>query len=221
MDKKIFFTDKEIGRALAFTKSINWKHSQASFSDISNKSTRSSMDAYLSVLRGKLAEIALQKYLQEKHKGKHEISPLDFNIYKKGVCDSFDLGFDKYKISIKSSKIQSSCLLVEKDKYKTDVYGNPISIDGHSNMIPDFYAFVKVKIDMNDIKDSYAYICGAISHKDFWRKKKELPRGTYINKKNMDELFKENKPLSQLTEKKGVELLASNYGLHIDLLKPF
>ena len=66
MDKKIFFTDKEIGRALAFTKSINWKHSQASFSDISNKSTRSSMDAYLSVLRGKLAEIALQKYLQKR-----------------------------------------------------------------------------------------------------------------------------------------------------------
>lgn len=221
MDKKVFFTDKEIKKAIAFAKSINWKHSGASFSDINNKSKRDKVDAYLSVLRGKLAEIALQKYLKEKHKNKHKITPLDFNIYRKGVCDAFDLGFDKYTISIKSSKIHSSCLLVEKDKYKTDKYGNPISIDGHSNMIPDFYAFVKVQIDMNDINDSYACICGAISHSEFWKKKKELPRGTYINKKNMDELFINNKPLSQLTDKKGMELLASNYGLHINLLKPF
>lgn len=220
MITEILFTEKEIKKAIDFAGSIKWKH--GCFSDKANRHLKNRTDAevYVSILRGKLAEIALKKYLQEKHKNtNHRVTGLDFNIYKKGVCDEFDLKFDKYTISIKSSKMFASCLLVEKDKYEVDSYGNPISIEGHEGGIPDFYAFVKVKIDMNNINNSYAHICGAISHRDFWCIKKEVPRGTYINKSNMDNLFIKNKPLEELKDTSGTKLLASSYGIHLNSLK--
>ena len=220
MGDKIYFTDEEIKKAINFADKIKWKHPH--FADKENNAKRTEKEIFMSVLRGKLAEIALKKYLINKHgKNKHKISELDFNIYKKGVCDDFDLKFDDYTISIKSSKPFASCLLIEKEKYELDENGNAISIDGHENSIPDFYTFIKVNIDYNVMANSYAYICGAISHNEFWKRKKEIPRGTYINKNNMDELFKNDKPISQLKTDKGVPLLASNYGLHVDLLKPF
>lgn len=221
MNTKILFTEKEIKKAMDFAESIKWKH--GCFSDKANRHLQNRTDAeiYVSILRGKLAEIALKKYLKEKHKdGKHRVTGLDFNIYKQGVCDEFDLKFDRYTISIKSSKMFASCLFVEKDKYETDIDGNPISIEGHVDGIPDFYAFVKVKIDMNQINDSYAEICGAISHRDFWKMKKEVPRGTYINKNNMDSFFIKNKSLSELKDNSGAKLLASSYGLHLNYLRP-
>ena len=220
MNIKVSFTEKEIKKAIEFAQSIKWKH--GNFSDKANRNTDNRTDAqiYVSILRGKLAEIALKKYLKEKHKDtKHRITGLDFNIYKRGVCDEFDLKFDRYTISIKSSKLFSSCLFVEKDKYEVDSSGNPVSIEGHEGGIPDFYAFVKVNIDMNSINDSYAYICGAISHRDFWRMKKEIPRGTYINRNNMDGLFIGNKELAELKDTSGCKLLATSYGLHLNYLK--
>ena len=102
-----------------------------------------------------------------------------------------------------------------------DCYGNPTSIEGHEDGIPDFYAFVKVNLDYTRIADSYAIICGAISHNDFWKKKKEIPKGIYINKENMDDLFKNNKKINELKSTKGVPLASTNYALHLDLLKPF
>lgn len=221
MNKKILFTEKEIKKAIDFASSIKWKH--GCFSDKANRNIKNRTDAeiYVSILRGKLAEIALKKYLKEKHKNsKHKVTGLDFNVYKKGVCDEFDLKFDRYTISIKSSKMFASCLFVEKDKYEIDSYGNPISIEGHEGGIPDFYAFVKVNIDMNKINDSYAQICGAISHRDFWQMKKEVPRGTYINKNNMDNLFILNKSLTELKDTSGSKLLAASYGLHLNFLRP-
>lgn len=219
MNKKIYFTEKEIQKAINFADSIKWKHTCTL--DAEKDIKRDEKDVYISVLRGKFAEIALKSYLKTKHNGSsHKITGLDFNIYRKGITDDFDLKFDKYKISIKSSKPFASCLLVESDKYKVDYYGNPISIEGHEDGIPDFYAFVKVNIDYNKISDSYAVICGAISHKEFWRKKKEIPKGVYINKENMDDLFINNKQLNELKSKKGAPLVSSNYALHLDLLKP-
>lgn len=220
MKDKILFTEKEIKKAIDFAKSIKWKH--GCFSDKANigLDNRTDAEIYVSILRGKLAEIALKKYLTEKHKNtNHKITGLDFNIYKKGVCDQFDLKFDKYTISIKSSKLFSSCLFVEKDKYEVDSFGNPINIEGHDGGVPDFYAFVKVNIDMNNISDSYAEICGAISHRDFWSMKKEVPRGTYINKTNIDNLFIHNKDVKDLKDTSGTKLLATSYCLHLNLLK--
>lgn len=217
MSEKIYFEEKEITKAINFADSIKWKHTV----DTPEKK-REAKDVYISTIRGKLAEIALRKYLKNKHKdSNHKITGLDFNIYKKGVTDDFDLKFDKYKISIKSSKPQSTCLLVESSKYKVDYYGNPISLEGHEDGMPDFYVFVKVNLDYVKIKDSYACICGAISHKEFWKKKIEIPKGVYINKENMDDLFIHNKEISQLKSLKGAKLSVNNYALHLNLLKDF
>ena len=216
---KIYFTKEEIIKTINFAHKMKKKHPH--FADKENDEERTEEEVFISVLRGKLAEIALYKYLREKHKGAtYRISDLDFNAYKKGVCDEFDLKFNDYTISIKSSKPFSSCLLIETEKYELDENGEAIAIDGHRGNIPDFYAFIKVDLDLENIEKTYASICGAISHKSFWKKKKVVPRGTFINKNNMYDYLIKNKPLEELEKNKGVPLLATNYGLHIDMLKP-
>lgn len=216
---KIYFTKEEIKKTITFAHKMKKKHPH--FADKENDEERTEEEVFISVLRGKLAEIALYKYLREKHKGNtYRISDLDFNEYKKGVCDEFDLKFNDYTISIKSSKPFSSCLLIETEKYELDENGNAIAIDGHRDNIPDYYAFIKVDLNLENIEQTYASICGAISHKSFWKKKKIVPRGTFINKNNMYEYLIKNKPLEELEQNKGVPLLATNYGLHIDMLKP-
>lgn len=218
--KNIYFTEEEINKTIEFANKIKTKHPH--FADKNNTEKRTPDEVFISVIRGKLAEVALYKYLKEKHKGnKFYLSDLDFNIYKKGVCDEFDLKFNDYKISIKSSKPFSSCLLIETEKYELDENGEAIAIDGNENNVPDFYAFIKVDLKLDDIKNSSAFICGAISHKFFWKHKKIVPRGTFINKKNMYNYLIKNTPLDKLDTGGGVPLLASNYGLHIDMLKPF
>lgn len=212
----IYFTEKELEKAINFANSIKWKHNK--FVDNSKKTDKQTHE---SIVRGKLAEIALKKYLKNKHGDNHKIKGLDFNIYKEGICDNFDLMFDNYKISIKSSKPLSSCLLIEKSKYKLDYNGNVLSVDGHYGDIPDFYVFIKVGLNFNNLEKTYADICGAVSHREFWSKKKEIPKGTYINKINMDNLFKREMDISELKSKNGIPLAVDNYGYHIDFLREF
>jgi hypothetical protein len=221
MSNKIFFSAEEIEKALDFANKMKYKHPE--FVDMINTGKRRDVDeVFTSVLRGKLAEIAIAKHLAQKHKGEnHNISPLDFNVYEDGVIDDFDLKFDNYTISIKSSKPIASCLLIEKHKYRMDSNGNIIRLEGKKNAVPDFYAFVKVGIDLDRMCDCYAEICGAISHRDFWRKKREIPRGTFLNRDNINKLFIENRPLSELSQGRGARLYASNYGVHLSELKPF
>lgn len=216
---EIYFTKDEIKKTIEFAHKVKHKHPH--FADKENDAERTANEVFISVVRGKLGEIALHKHLKEKHKNsEYKISDLDFNVYKKGKCDDFDLEFNNYKISIKSSKPFSSCLLIETEKYGLNENGEVISIDGHANNIPDFYAFIKVDLDLENIEKTHASICGAISHKSFWKNKKVIPRGTFINKSNMYNYLIKNKPLEELNNNKGVQLLASNYGLHIDMLKP-
>lgn len=219
VNSKIFFEKEEIQEIIQFADKIKWKH--PSFKG-SKEKVRGEDEVFLSILRGKLAEVALRKYLLEKHKGKScQISSLDYDVYRRGICDDFDLKFNDYTISIKSSKPFATCLLIETAKYKLNQSGEPIGIDGKLNNIPDFYTFVKVDINYNDLSKSYAQICGAISHKEFWKKKKMIPRGTRISKSNMYKLFKLNKPLTELNVDQGFPLMTSNYALHIDMLKSF
>lgn len=216
---EIYFTEDEMSKTIEFANKIKNKHPY--FADKENKMRRTENEVFLSVVRGKLAEIALYKHLKEKHKNSNfTISELDFNVYKKGVCDDFDLKFNGFTISIKSSKPFSSCLLIETEKYQLNEKGEAISIDGHSGNIPDFYAFVKVDLNLEDMNKTHANICGAISHKSFWKHKKIVPRGTFINQSNMYEYLVNNKPLNELSKSKGMPLLATNYGIHINMLKP-
>lgn len=217
--KEIYFTKEEINKTIEFANKMKTKHPH--FADKENNEKRTEEEVFISVLRGKLAEIALYKHLKEKHNGaSYQISDLDFNVYRKGICDDFDLKFNNHTISIKSSKPFSSCLLIETEKYQLNENGDAIAIDGHKDNIPDFYAFIKVDLDLKNIEKTHASICGAISHKSFWRKKKIVPRGTFINKSNMYDYLIKNKPLEELEINRGVPLLATNYGLHIDMLKP-
>lgn len=154
--KKIFFTNEEIEQTLAFANKVKEKHGH--FADKENTKTRTPEEVYESVVMGKLGEIALYKYLKMKHQGStYEISDLDFKIYGKGVCDSFDLKFNNHTISIKSSKPYASCLLIETAKYELNDEGEVVAIDGHSDNIPDYYAFVKVNIDTNAVEKTYDY----------------------------------------------------------------
>ena len=117
---KIFFTKEEIEKVIDFANKIKWKHPH--FADRENDTVRTEDHTFTSVVMGKLAEIAMHKYLKEKHNGKDfNISDLDFNIYKKGVCDDYDLKFNDYTISIKSSKPFASCLLIETEKYEVEI----------------------------------------------------------------------------------------------------
>lgn len=217
--KKIKFTEEELKKTINFANKIKGKHPY--FKDKNNLVRRTENEVFLSVVRGKLAEIALHKHLKEKHKGeKIYLSDLDFNIYEKGICDDFDLKFNDLNISIKSSKPFSTCMLIEKEKFKVDKNNKVIAIDGHSNNIPDYYAFIKVDFNIEDMHDSYAIICGAISHKSFWKNKKEIPRGTFINQDNMYNLLILNKPIESLSKNKGMPLIATNYGIHINKFKP-
>lgn len=221
--KNIYFTAEEIEKTKNFANVMKTKHPH--FADKDNTEERTEEEVFESVVRGKLAEIALHKYLTQKHKHTNfKISDIDFNIYRKGICDDFDLKFNNYTISIKSSKPYSSCLLIEQEKYTINEHGEVIAIDGHSDNIPDYYAFIKVDVkygeDLNTIEKASASICGAISHKSFWNKKKVIPRGTFINKENMYNYLIENKNLNELNSNKGVRALASNYGLHINMLQP-
>ena len=218
--EEIYFTEEEVSKTIEFANLMKKKHPY--FADENNNDRRNENEIFISVIRGKLAEIAIHKYLTQKHKNSnYEISELDFENYDKGVCDEFDLKFNNLTISIKSSKPFSSCLLIETEKYQTNEQGEVIAIDGHEDNIPDFYAFVKVDLDLKEINKTYASICGAISHKTFWKKKKVIPRGTFINRNNMYNYLMKNKPLDQLEKDKGVPLLANNYGIHLDMLKPF
>ena len=218
--EEIYFTEEEVSKTIEFANLMKKKHPY--FVDENNKDTRNENEIFISVVRGKLAEIAIHKYLRQKHRNSnYEISELDFENYNKGICDEFDLKFNNLTISIKSSKPFSSCLLIETEKYQTNEQGEVIAIDGHEDNIPDFYAFVKVDLDLKEINKTYASICGAISHKSFWKKKKVIPRGTFINRNNMYNYLMKNKPLDQLEKDKGVPLLANNYGIHLDMLKPF
>lgn len=216
---KIYFTEKELAQTIEFADKMKTKHPH--FADKENVATRNEEEIFDSVVRGKLAEIALYKHLKEKHKNSdYKISELDFNVYRKGICDDFDLKFNNHTISIKSSKLYSSCLLIETEKYEVNEMNEVVAIDGHKDNIPDFYAFIKINFDENNIEQTYAVICGAISHKSFWKKKKVIPRGTFINKNNMYDYLIKNKPIEELSKSKGVPLLATNYGIHIDMLKP-
>ena len=216
---EIFFSKEEIEQTIEFANKMKTKHSY--FMDRQNKIRRTENEVFLSVIRGKLAEIALHKHLKIKHANNECIlSDLDFNVYDKGICDDFDLKFNNYTISIKSSKPFSSCMLIEKEKFKVDKNNKVIAIDGHKDNIPDYYAFVKVDFNMENLYDAYAIICGAISHEKFWNKKKEIPRGTFINQENMYDFLILDKPLNELSKTKGMPLVATNYGIHIKKLKP-
>lgn len=214
---KIYFTKEEFDNCSIFADKVKNKHQH--FKDKNNTDTRTQQQVINDVIRGKLAEIALYKYLKDKHKEKCSISKVDFELYDEFIGDSYDLKFNNYIISIKSSKEFSTCLLIEKERFTMNNHGEIVGVDGKVGNLPDYYVFVRVKVDYFNYKNCYAEICGAISHEKFLKYKKEAPRGMIINAKNAKDFFINNKPA--VCTGTGVKLLATNFGLHKDQLVPF
>ena len=214
---KIYFTKEEFNNCKDFANKVKRKHQH--FKDKDNTATRTLDQVAGDVIRGKLAEVALRKYLIKKHNGKCTVSDVDFEIYDDFVGDSFDLMYNDYIISIKSSKEFSYCLLIEKERFTKDRSGEIIGVDGKVDNLPDFYVFIRVKVDYDNYENCYAEICGAIPHKGFVKYKKEAPRNMILNKKNAEDFFILNKP--PVFTGKGVPLLATNYGIHKDRLISF
>lgn len=215
---KVFFTEEEIIKCKEFAYKMKGKHLH--FKDKNNYVKRNEEEIIRDVISGKLAEIGLHKYLTNKHKGEdYTISKVDFDIYPRYVGDSYDLKFNDCIISIKSSKEYGSCLLIEKERFVYDEDGQAIGVDNKIDNLPDYYVFIRIKVDLNNINNTYAEIMGTISHKNFMYIKKEAPRGMVLNKKNGYDFFVNNK--NPIFTGRGFPLLATNYGVHITQLKQF
>lgn len=215
---KIFFNKSELDICLDFANKVKSKHPH--FKDKNNNATRTEQEIINDVVRGKIAELGLYKYLVNKHKNEDfTISEVDFNIYPKFIGDSYDLVFNDIVISIKSSKPYSSCLLIEEERFICNDKGDVIAVDSLNNKLPDYYVFIRINVDINNYKNTYAEICGAISHIDFMKYKKVAPRGMILNKANIYDFFINNKPANFTG--KGIPLLATNYGVHLKNLNKF
>jgi len=208
MNKNIYFTLQEVQQCEEFAKEIAWKHPH--FRDKKNKAKRTQKQVEESVLLGKLAELAVYRVFHRYFKDQ-QVSDIDFNIYPVGETDEQDISVNNVHISIKSSKPNSSCLLIEKEKFTLNEQGCVVAVDKKTP--PDAYVFVHV-----DLKKKQATICGGISFEEFWKKKRFMPRKMVMNRENLKKFFYEQVPPNQLSSVKGVPLLAENYGMHINHL---
>lgn len=208
----IEFNQNEIKNCINFANKVYYKHGD--FKDKENNNKRTTKQTINDVIRGKLAEIAIYKYLIKNLNNNIKLSKVDFNIYPDYVADKYDFTLNNYNINVKSSKLNSSCLLIEKDRFIYDKNNNPIGMDGQANNLPDIYIFVQIKYDKNT--KSFAKIVGIISQKKFWKNKTLLKRGFILNKNNLYKYMikKSSKNLTNI----GVPLLATNYGVHINQL---
>lgn len=211
MREIIRFTTEEWNKIEAFAEHMKWKHPH--FKDKRNTTKRSPDQIKQDVILGKLAEVAVYKYLKSHYNS--DVSELDFNVYGEGVADEYDVKVRGKVISIKSSKMGSSCLLIEKAKFQVDQEGQLITLE--HKPLPDFFMFVRINIW--DIKNVYAEISGSISMNGFWNEKRFLPRGFLMNKDNARNFLLHHHDLSTLdTTTKGIKMLADNYGVHVDTL---
>jgi len=208
---KYHFSQNEIDKCEEFGRRIAWKHPH--FKDSRNTETRTFNQVKGDVTRGKLAEIAVHSILT-KNLDMADISPIDFNVYPKGVADQGDIVCNDLTISIKSSKPIASCLLIETARFSYDDNNTPIQIDNQP--LPDYFTFVKI-----DEEKREAIICGISSFEHFWNNKTFLPRGMVINYVNAQKAMLDKIPVNELPSSKGVPLLADNFGLHIKQLQPF
>lgn len=157
-------------------------------------------------LRGKLAEIAVKKYLESRN---HSVGDLDFGIYDIGIWDRDDIVVDNTDhVSVKSSGENANYLLIETNRFdaETGEYGYRNN-DG-TRITVNHYAFVNVSIadeqednfatyaDMHDFlriendtwnpgaRQVMCYLRGFLSHDQFWQLKRLAQRGIKATKDN-------------------------------------
>lgn len=179
---------------------------------------RGDRQIFIDDFRGKLAEIALKRYLE---RNMHIVGDIDFEIYNRGEWDKNDLIIDDNKnISVKSSGLKANYLMIETHRFNSDGTYSYRNHDGGEIKV-DYYAFLNVGIGneaeigyteyadgitfmgVNNEKSSWqdvpekrktfwCYLKGFISHEDFWRLKKKANRGIYANLSDLNEVWNGN-----------------------------
>lgn len=211
----IKFTKDEIDKVYDFAEKIKSKHRAIHFMDKNNAKLRSERELMNVIVEGKLAEVAICKYLNGFNN--LNVSEVDFNIYGKGITDECDLKVNGKTLSIKSSKPNSSCLLMETARF--DIIGDKVLVE--SKEAPNYVAFARVESTKGK---EYAEICGVIEFNEYWRIKRFMPKGFKMCRKNAVDYLLNNKELKDLDFSnaiRGKELLADNYGIHIKKLRGF
>ncbi len=140
---------------------------------------RSPLELFWDTFRGKIAECVAYDYFTSKN---YEVSNLDFNIYPRGVWDSFDMRVNGEFISIKSTKHFGQLLLLETADW--DEHGRYLP-DAYNNIPYSYFLLVRTKIENRDqftngnlpeydlLKDFSlrmiieGEITGVLSHQDF------------------------------------------------------
>ena len=168
---------------------------------------RKDIDIFVNLFQGKIAELAV--LLELKKEGfPVSTNQLDLTLRGRGNWDNGDIilknkyGQDVY-IDVKSIKGNSSNLLIETCRFNKDGSLSYENCDGTKHYL-DAYALVRVDFSKNLFSYDFSKIeketffedleirttfIGSITLKDFWEKKKFVPRGTICGKNNFNRIW--------------------------------
>ena len=164
---KSIHSASEVFFAKEFSHKIVGNIDQKDFMDSRNRQ-RSPEKVFADNLKGKLAEIFIfnhtSKFLTN--------AKMDFEIYKKGIGDGFDIVSDKVSIDVKASSPKARCLMVELDKART----------WKKTGYPSFLCMVAVEEEGGMYYSEYLF---GSSFDNFKKNAVLLKRGDYIPRTQM------------------------------------
>lgn len=198
MAVRIDFTIEEVNTCKKFANDMKGNHNVSLIQD------RTEIEIYRDDLRGKLSEIAVQRYFKY-IKGLANVSELDYEARPLTYWDTQDLRVNDKNISIKSIKPNSDFLMIECKRFSPKGNGAYSYLNNNGKeIIVDFYVLVKVYLPefdetpLSNRDDSTIYssaIQGYISHSDFWKYKHYAPKGILCTKDNLTLVCKNSNPI--------------------------
>lgn len=170
-------------KCLSFAKNMTNGKGEHSSKSFGSGFRRNNSSIFRDTLQGKIAELAVIKYIKDNTGLKPDISTLNtiFKVEKLGWWEDCDLIYSDKKISIKSTKDYGTRLLLEKHRY--DIDGS--YKDSDTNIKHDIIFLVRIK-GINDLNVSYSdigiEISGFISNNIFVKK---ISKNDYIPAKTL------------------------------------
>ncbi|MFY2253204.1 hypothetical protein ACOSZH_25235 [Priestia megaterium] len=226
----INFSREEIRLCFEFAQNMRGRQRP----NFQNGTERNELDIFINTLQGKLGEIAVYNYIQQRMPTSIINGQLDFNIMNRGQWDNYDLQINNKVLNIKSVKHFSEVLLIECSRF--DQFGNYAYLNHDGTPIRnDYYVLVRIEIEPqirwqdyrgnteNFLNNKFVVgeVSGGISHPAFWETKTFIPNGTMINRANMRELLLNRLPVQNLQNNRaGKPLQVDNFGIHMNLLTP-
>lgn len=186
------FSKKEVSAACDFAKGMVGNHA----TDLIG--ARTDWEVFRDDIRGKLGEIALEKYVIEQLKGCEINQGVDYQIMPRGQWDTTDLIVNQKYLNVKTIGERANYLMVECFRY--DDNGNYVYRNNNGSCVRvDAYVLVKVVIkpeidqtdfdNRNDVDFKNLFkqrgggrtiryeVLGAIDHQEFWTIKSHAPQG--------------------------------------------